>query len=189
LTNTREAFMGNIKGVTIFSLRKEVLKKGPDFYDQFASRLEPELRQVFQATLSNAWVPLQKYSALIQAAAWALYPDDPDGLRKIGRTVALDHMRGIYKFFLKVLSVPYLLGQVPRLWKTYHDCGVPYVDGNIQDRQVSLVVENFPVMPPAFPETNAGYIEASLELASARNVRVTFDASNPKAWRWNITWE
>lgn len=181
--------MAKIKGMALFAMRAELMKKGEATYLEFINGLPPHLRHCFQTVLYNQWVPIETFVAVAEALAGRLYPGDAQAFFKIGHFTARDHMSGVYRWFVRMLSTTFLLHQAANIWKLYHDEGRLKIEGSIQERDATVVIQDYPGLPKEILEVNAGFMTASLELASAKNVRVMVDASDPLAWRWRIRWD
>lgn len=181
--------MGETKGISLVSVRKEITNQGQDTLHRFIEALPEDLKTVFTGTFANEWIPLEKLSRTVDMAAKTLYPGDGQGLQRVGRIIALDHLRGVYKIFLRVVSVSFLMEQSAKLWRTYHSSGNARADNTNPGKQLQFIVSDYPDMPAAFRKSMCGYIAASVELTNAKNILVRHDDSSPLVWRWHVTWE
>ena len=110
-------------------------------------------------------------------------------VRRFGEINAEHDLKGVYKLFLRVSSVPFVIKQTARMWNTYHDTGEAFVLKGENAKEASLVIKNYPDLPKPIRESSAGYIVGALRLTGAKNVQVVHDESDPMAWTWTARWD
>jgi hypothetical protein len=181
--------MAKYKAALLILMRKLFQTSGPGVEQAFLRRLTPEEIRLYQTALPITWVPIDQAERMLQAAAAALYPQDPMGLRRLGAEEAKDNLRGIYKALLQVVSVTTAMEQVARIWRTYHDEGDARADRAPNGKTGRMVVENYPRLPEVNREVLAGFITATLEMSGQKNVRVQRDDTDPNAWKWDISYD
>lgn len=177
------------KGTLVVFLRKFMRERGAELETEFLERLTDSDREVYQTAMTVAWYDVPVVGRLYDVASKVAFPKDPDRLRRIGEASARHDLTGIYKVFLLVVSVPFVIKQTARMWKTYHDTGDAEVIQEKGKKLAALVIKNHPTLPSSLQEMIAGYIVAGLELAGAKNVHVNRVATNPDAWKWMTSWE
>ncbi|MBN1596533.1 hypothetical protein JW933_11460 [candidate division FCPU426 bacterium] len=105
-----------------------------------------------------------------------------------GGKIAENDFLGIYRIFIRLLSIPYFVKQTAKLWNTFHKKGNAQAE-EIKGRQEALFwVEAYPDLPETYREILSGYLLRCVELAGGQNVRVLAEGENPQRWQWRIYW-
>lgn len=177
--------MANTKASDIFTLKKKIREQGVE--QNLLSRLTPEAAKIYLNSAANSWVPIAGEAEILNAAASLLYPREASPLRHLGHEIARINFSGIYKVFLLVATVPFLIKRVPQIWGTLFDQGEAKVE-NLAGNSGTLVVRGMSELQAAQREYISGFIIGLLELAGARQVQVAKIESNPQAWAWKIKW-
>jgi uncharacterized protein (TIGR02265 family) len=180
--------MPNTKGTDVIALRKILQERGPEFERGFQQSLNPELRELYINIMATSWTPVEKQTALYAAAAQALYPGDPEPLRQLGRAMAQRSFTGIYKIFLRLPTIQFIMSRTAEVWRTYYDAGEAAVE-NMANHQGEFVVRKFPELPRQMREVICGHLSVILELTGAKQSAVTLVDKDPNAWRWQIAWQ
>lgn len=160
------------------------------------ARVEPKLLaacpadvlRTYQTAGATSWIELAHEAHCLEIAARVLYGGDPEGLRRLGREVARHQFRGIYKVFLAIPSVEFIVKRVSSVWRTQYDEGEARVE-DLSHRSAVLVAAGLPDMTPVQREYVCGYLQGILELTGAQQVRVSKQELDPQAWRWSLSWE
>ncbi len=179
--------MANVKATDTVIIR-EMFKGKENDLNTMASSLKPEIFKIFQAALSVNWIPIEVESEIIQAAARLLFPKDPRPIFKLGHTVAGKQFTGVYKFFLKIPSVSFIVKNASASFNTMNDKGSARVD-ELTSKSGILVISDLPEMSVVQREYVCGVVTCVLELAGAKNVKVDKIDTNPNEWKWKISWE
>jgi hypothetical protein len=180
--------MTNCKGTNLTFLHKLLQTYGPPAVAAFDARLTPEQRAAFATALPVSWVPVDLVAAVFEAAAAVVHPNDPEGVRKLGRALAEDNLAGIYQSLLKLATIPFAIGQVALLWRIYQDHGRAHAAQVKGENRAVLTVEEYEDLPVTIQEEIAGYVIGVGEMVGAKNIHVVRDGSDPSAWKWTITW-
>lgn len=180
--------MANYKGTTIKTIRKLVKDQGHEREEALRLKLGPEARQAYDQALPTDWLPIEVGAELMQKAAEVLFPGEADGLRRIGLRNARETLTGVYRVFLKIPSIEFVLKRLANIWRTFFDQGQAAVV-DYTGKHATLVVTEFPDYPTVLRESICGFIIGLLELTGARNVRVVKRDLDPRAWRWDIDWQ
>ncbi len=178
--------MADVKAGTVIFIRNRLRTLGGDAERSFLAKLPPEAVASYKGALPVSWIPIAQAAILYTAAAATLYPGDREGLRKLGMEVARANFSSLYRVLLRVLTVPYMLEQAAKLWRTLH------TDGTIETevlgpKRILVQVSNHPEFVEPVREAAAGQFAGLIELTGARDVRVARD-DLPTVWRWYITW-
>lgn len=179
--------MGNYKGTGVVFMRGLLKHAGPVIERQFLAKLTAQERDTYDQTLEFHWIPIEVITRFFELAALLLYPSNPSGLRLIGREMAKDHLHGVYRIVLRVVTIEYIIEKSARLWRTYHQLGTSKME-RVGDHQLHFVVRGYPDLPERFRECTSGYIMGVLELAGAKNVHIAKSTDDPQEWRWKMTW-
>ena len=179
--------MGNYKGTGVVFMRSLFERHGRAVERQFLSKLTPQEVDIYKQTLEFHWIPIEVITRFFELAAPLLYPGDPTGLRRIGREMARDHLQGVYRIVLRVVTIEYIIEKAARLWRTYHQSGTTRMERS-GPHLLYFVVLGYPELPSSFRECTCGYIAGVLELAGAKDIRVIRSNENPNEWRWKLSW-
>lgn len=178
----------NYKGTGAVFMRSFIRATNPAIEERVLAKLSPEDADRYLKTLEFDWIPIGSITRIFEAAAPLLFPGHHEGLRLIGRAMAYDHLRGIYRIILRVTTVPFVISQTARLWSTYHRRGSARLERN-EPQLVHFVVSDYPDLPERFRECLCGYIHGVMELCGARDIRIAKSNDNPSAWLWRVSWK
>ncbi len=179
--------MPKTKNTDLHSLRKIFQERGPEQEELFLALLTPELLKQYRTTIPADWTPIENQTALYDAAGKVLFPGDPQAARRLGHLMASRSYSGIYKFFLQIPTVQFLIKQAAKIWRTFYDTGEAFVE-NAEEGYCELKVRDFPELTPTLREVAAGHLTALLEMVHKKIEGITLDETNPKCWVWFIRW-
>jgi hypothetical protein len=174
------------KAVGVVFIRTRLRKIAPEAQLAVTAVLNDDERRLYQQCVPGDWVPIELIDKLGNAAAAALYPNAPDPLLHLGRELARDNLGGIYSFLVKLLTVPYLIEQTAKLWRTYHAQGEAR-STRIEPNLVELAVTGYPDLPERFRHQMAGFVGGAVEMTGASDV-VVEKGGGPDKWTWLIRW-
>lgn len=180
--------MPHAKASDVLVVKKLVSTLGPDAEAGMLSSLSPGAARIYHSVLATSWMPLQEAFEIYAAAAGVLYPDDPCRMRRLGYEVNEIQLAGMYKIFLKVASVEFVVKRVSKIWRTYYDTGEAAVE-NFTPRSGVLVVRDLPELAESQREYICGFMTSILEYTGAKNISIRRQDDDPRAWRWLINWE
>ena len=178
----------NYKGTGVVFMRSFVRAMNSALEPRLLAKLPPEDAERYLKTLEFDWIPIGSITRIFEAASPLLYPGNHEGLRLIGREMARDHLRGIYRIMLRVTTVPFVVAQTARLWSTYHRRGRAHMTRQ-EPHLIHFVVADYPELPERFRECLCGYIQGVMELVGAREIRVAKSNDNANAWLWRVSWK
>ncbi len=144
-------------------------------------------RQHFPSLTAGEMLPLEQEAEILQAAAEALYPGDPQGLQKLGEEVAKINFSGIYKPFLMIASPEFIAKRIAGIWKTFYDQGGAHVE-NFHGKSGTVVATGLPELTSVQRRYICGYMAGVLHLTAVKNIQVVVQEQDPQAWRWLISW-
>jgi hypothetical protein len=173
------------KAASLVSVR-QMLQRA-DLEQRFLSELSELEEAEYRRLTATDWVHVALADRVYAAAAPLLFPAQREPVRLLGRELARDHLRGIYRFVIRFVTVPFVVAQTGRLWRMYNSEGALSMQ-EVGDRKLSAVLTGYPEYPSAVRQSLAGYIVGAIELTGAKDVRVTVDDQDPKAYCFTATW-
>lgn len=179
--------MANVKATDTVIIR-EMFKGKENDLTIMASSLKPEIFKTFQTALSVNWIPIEVESEIIQVAAGLFFPKDQRPIFKLGHTVAGKQFTGIYKFFLRIPSVSFIIKNISATFNTMNDKGAARVD-ELTSKGGTLVISGLPEMSAVQREYICGVVTCILELTGVKNIKVDKTDTNPNEWKWKISWD
>ena len=180
--------MAKFKGVGIVFMRKLIRSHPPEVEKQFLAKLSDDEKRLYESTLSASWVTLDLITKYCEIASPLLFPNEGRGLWEIGRLMALDNLKGIYKVIVRVLSPQTILTQGAKLWASYHEKGRASLRPSEDPRRASYIVEDYPEITAPFLELLRGYVYGALEACGAKDIEVNGKYDNPNHWEWHASW-
>jgi hypothetical protein len=180
--------MAKVKASGVMTIRQLLAAQGQDGEQRLWSRLSPGAMNEAQNAGATSWISLPTEAEVFEVASELLFPGDLQRLRKLGHAVAKVQFQGIYRIFLLVATVEYLVKRVSRMWDTIYDQGTARVE-NFTPHGGVLVVEGLPDQLPVQREYICGFLTALIEFTPAKNVRVTKDERDPQVWKWLLRWD
>jgi len=179
----------NYKGIGVCFVREQLTAKGPEAVDQLLAGLDEEDQKTFKYTLATTWIDIHAGMRIIGRAAEILYPGDPVAMQTVAYNMARNHLTGVYRILLRVMTVKFALSQTANYWGAYHRIGrATHVREGIP-RKARLLIEDYPDLPESFLVHTNGYIIGLLELSGARNVTVDRKALGDDRWAWDVDWD
>lgn len=183
--------MAKYKGTRYETIRKVIRRHGREVEEAFLAKLTPSEHQKYLYGLPVSWYPVEEIPEkgdVFQAAAEVLFPGDPEGMRKVGRLNAVESLTGIYKLFLRIPSIEFVIGRAAKLWRSYQDTGIATAE-DFAANSGAFVVRGYPDLREDFREYLAGYVAGVLEVTGAKNIRVRIDDGKPDVIRWVAAWD
>ena len=180
--------MANVKATDIVIIREMLKAKGDDYTNKMASSLTPEVFKTFQTSLSLSWVPLEVEAEIIQAASRLLYPLDPRPIYRLGYVVSGKQFTGIYKFFLRIPSIGFVIKNASATFNTLMDKGTVRVDGLTSNSRM-FFISDLPELTAVQREYICGVLSCIVGLTGVKNVKVDKGENPPNEWKWKISWD
>ncbi|MBN1595448.1 hypothetical protein JW933_05935 [candidate division FCPU426 bacterium] len=179
--------MPKTKGTDIAALRKILKKAGSEKEQQFLERLAPELADLYQRSIHTTWNDIHMQTALYEAAALMLFPGEPEYMMELGKEMARHSYSTVYKIFLRIPTVEFIMERAAIVWRSYHDQGQAEVT-EIHPGSGTFVVHGYPELPRKMREVIGGHIYVLLEMTGARGIIVKTLDTNPRCWEWKMQW-
>ena len=179
--------MALTKGTDVAVLRDLLRKRGPEVEAAVVAKMDPEARRLYEKALAFDWSPVELQMRVYLAAARTLFPSSAEPMAELGEVLARADYGGLYRFFLRIPTVKYVMSKAAQLWRTYYDTGQATVE-NAAEGSIDVVVRGFPDLPPPMREMAGGHMLVLLELTAGKRGRLVRDESDPSAWRWKLSW-
>jgi hypothetical protein len=180
--------MPNTKGTDVVSLRKIFQGRGQTAEGEFLAQLSPELKKYYQTVMHATWSSVEQQTELYEIAARVLFPNTQDALVQLGRAVAGITFNSVYRFFLKIPTVGFVVSHAPSIWHKYYDTGEAVIE-NLTKTSCDLIVKDFPSLPRSMRELTCGHLAVILEIIGVEDIQITLHDENPQAWRWHTRWK
>lgn len=163
--------MGNVKGSAVTSRIRYIREHADEaVYRTIKDQLRPEHRALLDAgVLPHAWVPFELFVDLNVAADATLGTGDLSLCREMGRFGATVTLPTLYRIFLRLGSVGFILRKASRLWSVHYDTGTLEVD--MGDHEARLTIRDLDTPHPAHCASVAGWAEGAGSLTGAKMER------------------
>lgn len=180
-----------VKGSPVRSLQKFIeAELTPEQREAVFRQLPQEYAGRFQAPiLATETIPVHMLNRFTEEAAKARGEGVEEFARRAGREAAGDAVRGIYRFFARVLTPPALLSKASMMWSSLYNRGELVVDHQT-DNSARLRLLNYPTEAVNCARLT-GWMERMAELTGAREVVVDqtqcFAKGAPHC-EWTLKW-
>jgi hypothetical protein len=165
-----------VKGTAVKSTKDFVRDAFPDRFDEWIEALPDKSREIYTSVLlASNWYPLQEALLIPSELVGKLFFDGDiaKAAFELGRDSALRALRGIYKIFVRIASIDFILKRVAEIFKTYYSEGVFEVLER-QKNRVVFWVTGFQKGQELIYDRIAGWVEGSYRIISNKNFRVSF---------------
>jgi len=180
--------MNKVKATNTLTLKKLLGSKHPELEAKLKAELSPACLNIYAYSTVSTWITDVEEQEILAIGARLLFPHLPTAMVQLGRMLALETMSGIYRVFFRIPSVSFVMKRTANMWRMFNAAGNARTDDLGPGRAVMTVTDAMDFEPYQC-DLVTGYIQAVLELAGAKGINVTFDGSNPTAWRWEIAWK
>jgi hypothetical protein len=175
------------KGTDVVSLKKLFREMGRDQEKRFLERLSPEMQELYHSIVHTSWTPISKQTEIYEAAALMLFPGHPQYLMELGKCMSRRSYSTVYKIFLRIPTMEFVVNRAASLWRFYHDQGDALII-DFKENSATFVVRNYPDLSRKMREIIAGHIAVLLELTGGKNIYIDVLDTNPEAWKWELSW-
>jgi hypothetical protein len=163
-----------VKGSAIETLPLFVKEKfGNGGYQKWFEALSPETQKTYQnKILTSAWYPLkQAFLEPTQKICELFYSGDLKGAWENGRYSAEKGLKGVYKMFIKIGSVHFLIKKASTILPTYYDPS--HIDIiELKDKSAVLHITRFEEADVIIDNRIGGWVERALEINGCKAVDV-----------------
>ncbi|HLJ73862.1 MAG TPA: TIGR02265 family protein [Thermoanaerobaculia bacterium] len=180
-----------VKGSPVRSLQKFIENELTAFQRDELLRSIPDdfARRIGGPILPTETIPVHLLNQLTEAAAKLKGEPLDQFARRAGRAAAGDAIKGIYRFFVMVMTPTSLLSKASQMWRAVYNRGDLHVKDQT-NRAATMELLDFPSELAGCARIT-GWIERLAELTGAKDVRVRqtqcFAKGAPHC-EWSITW-
>jgi len=168
--------MARVKGTAVDSSLRYVRERfGEDtLAGILAAFPEADRAALGQGVLPSSWYPMDAFLHFMQEAERQVGPQEPDLARRMGRASSEHSLKGVYKVFFKVGSPEFIIARAAPVFASYYDTG----EMTVVEHEPGHAVVELTAFAGArqFCERVHGWMERTLELAGARDVRLAHTA-------------
>ena len=183
-----------VKGAVLMSLKAQIPKKhGRAEYERWLGKLDPEVARIFRINVSaSGWYSLQEYLVRpTEIYCDMFYNGDEQGSWELGKMSAEYSLHGMYKLFMQLGSVSFILNRAMKILPTFYKPSALRV---IEASGTSCIIRitEFPELNKLMEFRIAGWMEGALNIHGCRNVKIDIPASMPDGQNYtefHITWE
>lgn len=169
----------------LVAVRRWVREAGQE--ERLAAALTPQENSIYRSLVATSWVPVEAATRIYVVASPLLYPSDPAPLRRVGRELARDNFRGVFRYLAQLSSVEGLVNKTAFFWRAFHDQG-DAVSERAGERHLRFSVSGYPNLPERMRETICGWLAQATELTGASHVSVTKSDEAEQRYFWAVTW-
>lgn len=163
--------MAQVKGTAVQSSMRYVRERfGEQALSGLLAALPPGDGASFEGVLPSSWYPMNAFLRFMQEAERQLGAQEQEIVRNMGRASCDYGVTGVYRIFFKVGSPEFIISRAARVFSSYYDSGELRV---VESRDGRAVAELRGLQDgaPQFCERIYGWMQRTLELAGARNLR------------------
>ncbi|MEC7519163.1 MAG: hypothetical protein VYE22_04820 [Myxococcota bacterium] len=163
--------MGQVKGSAVTSRVRYIREHADEVvFREVKDRMRPAHRALLDAgVLPHAWVPFELFVDLNVSADAVLGRGDLGLCRDMGRFGATVTLPTLYRIFLRLGSVPFILRKASRLWNVHYDSGA--LDVDMGDHEATLTIRGLDTPHRAHCLSVTGWAEGAGDLTGARVYR------------------
>ncbi len=177
------------KANLIMIAREKIWAKGEAAEKSMCVGLSSEAARYYKQAQATDWLPAETAALIVAKAASIIYADVQPGLQDMGRALIKEYVRGIARMWFRLLPTGFMLKIAEKMWRLFYHYGTARLENGLHAKQKNYVVDNYPQYPKALRESMDGFLYGMLELAGAKKINIQRDDSNPKAWKWLLSWE
>ncbi len=171
-----------VKGVSVAATREFVKSRFEDAgYEKWLAAMPAASKKIFDSPiLASEWYePAAAFQEPTKAVCAAFYGGDLSGARELGKFAAVYSMKGIYKIFMKVASVTFVLERAGQIFTSYYKPSAISVTTH-GDKAVTLSVTQFEGMTAYVEARIGGWLEGVLEMCARKEIKVITKKSMSK---------
>jgi hypothetical protein len=180
--------MTNVKATNTCTLKKIVHAQGTDFETAFLHELNEKARITYDCAITSAWITDEREKEIMDVAVAFFFRNHPDPYYELGCLLAQHTLTGIYKVFLRIPTIPYVIRRGSLLWSSFMKKG--RVDfKHVKKHSACVVISDIPEFRLYQHELLRGYMHVILEIMGKTDIQIQLDDSNPAAWTWSLQWK
>jgi len=180
----------HVKGQTLKSLLLFMQQRlQPGQVEQALAAVGPDVRQqIDRGILATSTFPMAMLNRLTAEGARVSAIPLEQFAREAGSFSASEAVKGVYRFFARVLTADALLTRAAAMWSAMNTAGKMEVTGG--NGAAILRLRDYPSDPVMCLRID-GWIERMAEMTGAKNVvvrHVACAAKGAKQCEWSVTW-
>ncbi|MFO8057614.1 MAG: DUF2378 family protein [bacterium] len=168
--------MSKVKGTVLVDFVKTIRSDKTGVYEPYLTEGDREV--ISSRILPSGWYPFETFKNCFQAVAEVLAGNDMEKVRQWGRLYGENILTSVYKAMIKQGQPMESLEKYGTYIRSFFDFGDIEVE-RVSDRKATVIITGFGDDFPSLYYIMAGWIERSLELSGARDIKSGFDS---KAW-------
>jgi hypothetical protein len=163
--------LARVKGTAVQSSLRYVRERFGDavLADVLGGLAEDDRRQL-EGVLASSWYDVALFLRFMLESERKLGAQEPGLVRNMGRASCDYGVKGVYKVFFRLGSPEFIIGRAARVFSSYYDTGELRILETRPGRCVGELV-GFEGGAPQFCERIFGWMQRTLELAGAKNLR------------------
>ena len=185
------AVLPHVKGQTLKSLLLYAESQlTPVEFQELLASVTPEERREVTRILATSTFPMKLVNQLTTTAASIARRPVPEFAREAGRFSAAEGLKGVYRFFARILTPEALLAKATAMWSSMNLAGTMTME-NTGPRSAIVRLSGYPETEEVMCMRVTGWMEELLELAGSSRSAVTHvhcAARGADACEWNVTW-
>jgi uncharacterized protein (TIGR02265 family) len=180
--------MGKVKGTVLVDFVKTIRGDKTGVYDSYLTPADKEI--ISSRILPSAWYPFDTFKNCFQAVVRVLADNDMEKVRQWGRLYGENIITSVYKGMIKDGQPMEMLEKYRTYIQSFFDFGEFDLE-RLADNHAVIIMTGFGEDFPSQYYMMAGWIERSLELSGAKDIKSEFVA---KTWegapdtRLDIKW-
>lgn len=167
--------MARVKGTAVQSSLRYVRERfGEAPLAAILDALGEADRRALEGVLASSWYDVSLFLRFMVEAERQLRAQEPSLARKMGRASCDYGLTTVYKIFFRIGSPEFIIGRAARVFSSYYDTGELCI---LETRPGRCLAElrGFEGGAPQFCERIFGWMQRTLELAGAKNLRPRHD--------------
>lgn len=168
-----------IKGTAVKSTQIFVKETFPDRYSEWFEKLSPSVQNSFaDGILAGHWYDLHEYVLEPTTLIGDLFYDGDENTAafEVGNFSAKYALKGVYKIFVKVASVDFVLKRTTNIFSTYYSEGKFEIIYRTPNR-VEFLSTGFERRDELIFERISGWVKGIFEVISKKPFKVSYEIS------------
>lgn len=184
--------MLKVKGTAVRSTLNYMKDALGDHLKEFVNTLPQEHKVFFEKPIiTSDFYPVMPFAQICEGYAHFLREDPWEVYLRLGRASADYGLKTVYRIFLKLGSVQYILSKAPLIWNNYYSEGKMEV---VESSKVSgiLRITNLTMPHLAICGRVTGWMERTVELSGGKTPRLSHSQctlKNQPYEKWEAHWE
>lgn len=188
---TPVAALPHVKGQTLKSLLLYAESQlTPAEFQELLASVPPEERRELTRILATSTYPMRLVNHLTVTAARIARRPLPEFARQAGRFSAAEGIRGVYRFFARIMTPEAMLAKATAMWSTMNLAGTMTMEKD-GPRRATVRLSGYPEPEEVMCMRVTGWMEELFELSGSKDAAVKHArcaARGAAACEWSIAW-